>query len=200
VRRISGSAKRSPAPWLAVIVAAGLLAACGLIGGKPTGPICPSINILPDASRVTIFRNGPGRDLSDIAYEARVIGFEGDCVYKAANKEKEKDGKYTDVTLNVRPKFRVVAGPALTGARVALNYFIAMPEFYPNPEGRADFSRDAEIPANRTPIELIDTDIQVTIPLGETRAGASVPVYIGFILTEEQLEQNRRRTGGRLEP
>ena len=104
------------------------------------------------------------------------------------------------MTLNVRPRFRVVPGPALTGPRVALNYFVAMPEFYPNPEGRADFSREAEIPANRTPFELIDSDIQVTIPLDETRGGGSVPVYIGFILTEEQLQQNRLRTGGRLEP
>ena len=179
---------------------AGFLAACGSMFGQPKGPTCPTVNILPDASRVTVYRTGPGRDLSDVAYEARVIGFDGDCLYKAANKDKEKDGKFTEVTLNVRPRFRVVPGPALTGSRVALNYFVAMPEFYPNPEGRADFSRDADVPANRTPFELVDSDIQVNIPLGEARAGESVPVYIGFILTEEQLQQNRRGTGGRLEP
>ena len=184
-----------------VLASAGLLAACSGLFGKTAGaPDCPPVSVLEDAGRVTIYRPGQGRDISDIAYEARILGFQGDCSYSAANSEKQKEGKYTDVVVNVRPRFRVTPGPALSGPRVTLNYFVAMPAFYPNPEGRADFSQSAEIPPSRTPIDFTDSDIQVKIPLSETRLGSSVPVYLGFIMTEEQLEQNRRRTGGRLEP
>jgi hypothetical protein len=175
-----------------------------LLGGcadKPkVGLSCPSVNILNDANRLTMYRAGPGRDLSDIAYEAQMTSFDGNCVYTAANKEQEKLNKYHEVTLNLRPHFRVTPGPALTGQRVTVNYFVAMPAYYPNAEGRADFSRAIDVPPARTPVDFTDAEIQITIPLGEDRSGASTEVFLGFALDEEQLKQNRGRSSGRLGP
>jgi hypothetical protein len=175
-----------------------LLGACAT--EPKVGLSCPPVSILPDANRMTIYRAGTGRDLSDIAYEAQLTSFEGNCAYVAANKEQEKANKYREVSLSLRPRFRVTPGPALTGQRVTLNYFVAMPAYYPNPEGRADFSRNIDIPPTRTPVEFTDSEIQIDIPLGESRSGGDTEIYLGFALTEEQLKQNRGRSGGRLGP
>ena len=181
-----------------IAASAGLLGACA---DKPKAGLgCPPVSILSDTNRLTIYRAGPGRDLSDIAYEAQLVSFEGDCIYTADNKDMEKASKYREVTLNLRPRFRVTPGPALAAQRVTLDYFVAMPDFYPNSEGRADFSRAVDIPPTRTPIELVDSEIQLNIPLEEGRTGEQTEVYLGFALTEEQLQQNRRRSGGRLGP
>lgn len=147
-----------------------------------------------------MYRPGPGRDLSDIAYEAQIVSFDGACTYIAANKDMEKASKYHEVTLSLRPRFRITPGPALAERRVTFSYFVAMPDFYPAPEGRADFSRTVDIPATRTPVELVDSEIQLDIPLEEGRSGAQTEVYLGFALTQEQLDQNRRGSGGRLGP
>jgi len=179
---------------------AGTVLLSGCSSQPKVGLACPPVSILTEANRMTVFRPGPGRDLSDIAYEAQITTFEGNCTYLAANKEQEKINKYQEVTLSLRPRFRVTPGPALTGQRITLNYFVAMPAYYPSPEGRADFARAIDIPPTRTPIEFTDTEIQINIPLGENRAGPSTEVYLGFALTEEQLKQNRGRSGVRLAP
>src|SRR5690606_17495433 len=153
-------------PWPARHAAFGVLASCAVLLGacadKPkAGLACPPVSILGDADRVTVYRPGPGRDLSDIAYEAQIVSFEGACTYIAANKDMEKASKYHEVTLSLRPRFRITPGPALAERRVTFSYFVAMPDFYPAPEGRADFSRTVDIPATRTPVELVDSEIQL---------------------------------------
>ena len=190
--------------WIDRAILLGCLAGTALLAGcgnqPKAGLLCPPVSIMGEANRMTVYRPGPGRDLSDIAYEAQLSSFEGSCTYLAANKEQENLNKYHEVSLNLRPRFRVTPGPALTGQRVTLNYFVAMPAYYPNPEGRADFSRTIDIPPTRTPVEFTDTEIQINIPLGENRVGATTEVYLGFALSEEQLQQNRGRSSGRLGP
>jgi hypothetical protein len=188
-----------------LIVAAvgiGALTGCsdtGLFGSKIVPPSCPSISILDDANRITVYRDGPGRDIADIVYEARLLGVEGDCSYEIDKKGKTTvETTYKAVTMAFRPRFIVTPGPALSGFKIPINYFVAMPQFYPNPEGRADFSRTVETSPTRTQVDVTDTNIEIRIPLNEKRRGDSIGVFVGFALTDEQLRENRGRTTGRL--
>jgi hypothetical protein len=184
------------------ILAAAALAAAGFLAGCAAQPkaglICPPVSLLSEANRATVYRPGPGRDLSDIEYEIQLAGFEGNCEYLAANKEDEKISKYREVNVYVRPRFRVTPGPALAGFRIPVNYFVAMPDFYPSPAGRADFSRTVDIPPSRTPVEFSDSEVAVNLPLDGNRVGGRTNVYLGLVLTEEQFRDNRGRTAGRL--
>ena len=183
-------------------VAAAALGGCsdtGFFGSKIIPPSCPTAAILEDANRITVYREGPGRDIADIVYEARLMGVEGDCAYEIDKKGKTTaETTYKAVKLGLRPRFVVTPGPALSGFKIPVSYFVAMPDFYPNPEGRADFSRTVETSSTRTQIDVTDTNIEIRIPLNEKRRGDSVSIFVGFVLTDEQLRENRSRTSGRL--
>jgi hypothetical protein len=188
-----------------LIVAAlgfGALTGCsdtGFFGSKIVPPSCPTVSILEDANRITVYRPGPGRDIADIVYEARLLGVEGDCAYEIDKKGKTTvETTYKSVTMSMRPRFIVTPGPALTGFSIPVHYFVAMPEFYPNPEGRADFSRNVETSSTRTQVDVRDVNIEIRVPLNEKRRGESIGVFIGFVLTDEQLRENRSRSSGRL--
>ncbi len=186
--------------FLAIALAA-VLGGCSsdLLSSSAPLPACPSVSGLKDANRITVYRPGPGRDITDIVYEARILGFDGDCNYTIKNKSKKPELQtYSSVKVNIRPRFRVTPGPAMTNFNVKLDYFTAIPAFYPHPEGRADFSRQVELPATRTQLDVTDADIEITIPLNERRSGPAQAVFVGFVLSEEQLKENRERPTGRL--
>jgi hypothetical protein len=163
-------------------------------------PVCPTASVLDEANRITVYRPGAGRDISDIVYEARLLGIDGDCKYDILQKSKNPaEQTYSAVTANLRAKIRVTPGPAMTGFKVPVTYFVAIPAFYPNPEGRSEFTREVETSAARTQVDVTDANIEIRIPLNAERRGESVAIYMGFVLTEEQLRENRTRTVGRIE-
>jgi hypothetical protein len=100
--------------------------------------------------------------------------------------------------MSMHARFLVTPGPALTGYKMPLNYFVSIPDFYPNPEGHAEFARDAETSATKTQVDITDANVDIRIPLNGKRRGDSITVYAGFVLTEDQLRENRSRGAGRL--
>ena len=48
---------------------------------KKKPPPCPPIYILSDASHITKYRPGTGRDLTDVDMEAEIIAYKGQCSY-----------------------------------------------------------------------------------------------------------------------
>lgn len=187
---------------LLVLTAAALLGGCSnpFSSKSAPPPVCPSATVLEEANRITVYRPGPGRDISDIAYEARLIGIDGDCSYEILNKSKvAAEQTYRAVTMNLRARIRVTPGPAMTGFKVPVTYFVGIPEFYPKPEGRSEFTREVETSAARTQVEITDANIEIRVPLNAQRRGESVSIFMGFVLTEEQLRENRTRATGRLD-
>ena len=187
-----------------IVAAAGIVALTGcsdtgFFGSKIAPPGCPTTSILEDANRITVYRPGPGRDIADIVYEARLLGVEGDCSYEMDKKgETAAETTYKAVTMNLRPRFVVTPGPAMSGFTIPVHYFVAIPDFYPHPEGRAEFSRTVETSPARTQVDVTDANIEISVPLNGKRRGESIGIFLGFVLTEEQLRENRSRSSGRL--
>ena len=172
----------------------GLLAACKTISdlnpfetAKNILPQCPTVKLLKDADKIINYKPGVGRDLSDISFEAELTGFSGECEYIG------NDGIYTGVALTLKLGFDITRGPAEKARKVKLAYFVAVPEFFPNPRGKSAFSRVVVFPRARNSISLVDDPIEIEIPLKQNRYGPEMKIFVGFQLTKDQLELNRQR-------
>jgi len=150
-------------------------------------PACPTVKFLQDADKITVFRNGPGRDITDIVFEADLNGFLGDCEYVGEH------GNFTEVVVTMRVGFNLARGPAASTRQANLRYFVAVPEFFPAPEGKSLFARTVTFPAGRNNVSFVDDEVEIRIPLSKDRRGPGTQVFIGFELTPDQLNLNRRR-------
>ena len=156
-------------------------------GSKVVVPDCPEVRLLQDADKVTVYRPGPGRDITDILYEAKLLGFFGDCEYVG------EDGVFHEVVVSLRAKFKLARGPADSTRIAELKYFVAIPEFFPAPEGKRQFVRRVRFPIGRNNITINDDFVEIRIPLTKDRKGPGSRVYLGFHLTQDQLNLNRRQ-------
>jgi hypothetical protein len=161
--------------------ALGLALAVAGCGGGERQPPCPKIFIASETSVLTRFREGPGRDLTDVAFEAELLGYSGSCRY---------DKNVLNLEINV--DFAETRGPAGEGRRAKFEYFVAIPRLFPDPAGKRVFDVDAELPANQRRIQFRD-EIQLDIPVAKPSEGPANEIYIGLQLTPEDLEFNRRR-------
>ena len=156
-------------------------------GKKTVVPACPAVKFLQDADKITVFRQGPGRDITDIVYEADLTGFAGECEYV------KDDDIFTEGVVTLRVGFDIARGPADRNHKADLAYFVAVPEFYPAPEGKTLFKRRIAFPLGRNNVSFVDDEVEIRIPLTNDRKGPNFKVFIGFELTQDQLKLNRRR-------
>lgn len=159
-------------------------------GAKVPPPACPRVAVLKDADKLTRFAPGPGRDLTDIQLQAEIVSFIGDCTY-------EGDApNYTSVKMTIRVGIEITRGPANRDRNVDLKYFVRIPQFYPRPEGNSVMSIKTQFPKNRDIIQYGDEPIDLTIPLHGKQVGRDFEVFIGFVLTHDQLKYNRQNERG----
>ena len=170
----------------AVAVCALMTAGCGLFGEKKPPPPCPPIFVLKEAGKLREYKPGPGRDITDVSFEAQIADFRGVCEYS-------KDRSQVDIDLSIA--FDLTRGPANKDRKAAFSYFVAIPKFHPAPEGKRTFSLSTEF-AGRSSHSRITDHVQIRIPFITGEPLEDYAVYLGFQLTHEQLKDNQR--GGRL--
>jgi len=156
-------------------------------GKKKPLPACPIVQLLKDTDTITAYRAGPGRDITDIRYEAELKGFTGECEYIG------KKGIYSKVIVTIKVGFNITRGPAEKSRATNVSYFIAMPEYYPKPQGRQVFTTRVIFPENRNSMQIVDEAVEVSIPITKSRSGPDSKIYIGFRLTPEQIKFNREK-------
>ena len=155
-------------------------------------PSCPSVKLLKDADKIIVYKTGPGRDISDISFEAEIKSFKGECEYLGDN------GTYDKVILTLQVALDITRGPAAKSSQFKLSYFVAIPDFFPNPEGKVNFDRFLKFPRDLNSMSILDEVIEITIPLNKNRRGPGTKVLIGFNLNKSQLEFNRGTKGNRV--
>jgi hypothetical protein len=151
------------------------------VASKP-GPTCPDVLPLRDAGALVRYKPGPGRDLTDVLFEAKVAGFSGECDW-------EKDR--SKVTLDLGVAFEVVRGPANVDKTATFEYFVAVPAFYPKPAGKQTFSATVKFQGNISRLRTGDR-LKLVIPVAKGKTGEDYPVYVGFKLSDEELRDNRK--------
>jgi hypothetical protein len=155
-----------------------LLAGCASDDVDPRS--CPHVAILEDAATVTQFDAAEAVDLTDIVVRAALSNIRGGCEYY----EDEVDVSF-DVTLSAE------RGPALEGTQVSLDYFVTIL----NPEGEVMVKR-----VFTTPVTFPDgifragalESLEQSIPINDGDDARGYTILLGFQLTQDQVNYNRR--------
>jgi hypothetical protein len=163
--------------FASVLAALALLTACS--SDKDPAPACPSVAAPGDAAKITRFRDGPGRDLTDVVAEAQIADAAMQCDY-------DRSG----VTVQLQLAILGIRGPADTSRTATFDYFVAIAD----PRGTVvakevfpiSFSFD-----NRQRVRQIE-DLEQRIPLANRADGAAYKIVVGFQLSPAELEWNRR--------
>jgi len=155
------------------------LASCSLFNKKEIPP-CPPVYILGDASKLTKFRPGPGRDITDVEYEAEIVGFTGGCKY---------DDKGAIVDLQVM--FNLKRGPADTDRKAEFTYFVAIPYYYPAPDAKAEFETSVAFPEGANYVKYTDEEVVMRVPVKDKEVISKYEIYLGIQATPEELSRNR---------
>jgi hypothetical protein len=166
-----------------------LLSACGSAGkgsffdrmfsGSSAQTLtCPEITKVGDAARVTRFAPG-GHDLTDVAFEAAVGKIGGSC--------SEGDNSI-DVQLTV--EFIASRGPADKTRKAPFTYFVAIVDRNENILAREQFDTAVGFPGNQTR-SAITEELEQNIPIQKGQQGNQFRVFIGFVLTPEEVAYNR---------
>jgi hypothetical protein len=170
------------------LLSAGVLSGCSVFEAKKAPLPCPQIKIDRDTVQVTKFRPG-GTDLTDVALEAEIIGYAGEC---SVNRDTN------EVDMRILVNFRAKLGPAapLAGPgeprSAKFDYFVALPDFYPHPEGKKVFTAEIGFPPNVNQLRFRDAEIDMTLPLAKDMSSGDAQVYLGMQLSRDELEYNRK--------
>lgn len=167
-------------PPLAAAGMAMLLTSCSVLD-KREPPPCPPIYILSDAAQLTKYREGKGRDLTDVEFEAEITGYSGACKY---------DDKGAEVELQA--KFAVKRGPADADRKADFSYFVAVPLYYPAPEAKGEFPVSIAFPEGSNYVRYTDETVVMRIPVKDKDVIQKYEIYLGFQASSEELDRNRQ--------
>lgn len=160
--------------------AAFLLAACET--QTASAVTCPRVLVDEDVGNLTRFRDGPGRDITDIVVRSEISRIAGSCEVR-------------DDVINVEfgLELQVERGAAGSG-RVTLPLFVAVVDEAGNVIDRQAFSEVADFTGNRSQAVLRDV-FTIAIPRRPGAATDSHRIYAGFELTRDEVSFNREQTG-----
>jgi|HigsolmetaAR203D_1030402.scaffolds.fasta_scaffold00476_23 hypothetical protein len=160
------------------------LAACGTddTAWNPDDPQgCPSVRIVSDADRITQFRDGPGRDLTDVVARGVIADFSGECAYEG-----------NTVTVDLDLVIGAEKGPAAAaGDPARFVYFVAVADPELNILNKREFDTEIAFEGASSRAAVMEELVQV-IPLERPVDGQYYQVLVGFQVSPEQLDYNRR--------
>lgn len=167
-----------------VLAAALLLAGCSWISGTTPPASCPIVSKVGDASKLIRFGPGGGQDLNNVAFEAGIMDITGGCV-SADN----------GLKVNMTADFLAAKGPADAEGKARFDYFVAIVGQGDAVLAREQFSTEIPFLATKTR-NGIQESLEETLPLAKGQQGSDFHIFIGFVLTPEELAYNRAHPGG----
>ncbi|MCF8482333.1 MAG: hypothetical protein K9H25_18055 [Rhodospirillum sp.] len=157
------------------------LAGCGAFQADDKRK-CPEIRIDASTADLTRFSPGPGRDVTDITLTGELAGFEGNCQYDD-----------TGVTVDMYLSFSMALGPAAVERVADFQYFVAIPQFFPDPSAKQVYSAHAEFPSNVNRVRYRDEEVAIRLPLNLDESAAGTEIYVGFQLSPDELRYNQTK-------
>ena len=152
---------------------------------------CPAYRVLADAASLVKFRQGPGRDLTDINFESTIVD-----VKLACESDVDRETAKGTVEVSVTVHFAAARGPANRNRRARFKYFIRVV----GRDGKIlygeDFTLTVGFPGNRTKIWFRGEPVVLEFPITAKRSTTYFSIFTGFKLTPEELEFNRSKRLG----
>ncbi len=155
---------------------------------------CPDYFILEDAAALTKYRDGPGRDITDVEHRAQIGEMELACTTDV-----DHETNSGNMTIEVSPIIAAEMGPANQSETATLPYFVVVTD--PNKKilYREELSVDVSFKQNKTQIIFKAPPTAIEIPITPTIRNRYYRIYSGFELTREQVEHNRKAIKDRLQ-
>jgi hypothetical protein len=172
--------------FLALAALLAPLAACGPSASErvTAAQLCPKALRVQDASTLTRFQPGRGRDATDTLVQATM----SDIVVACAAR---RDRVEVDIVFEVR----VAEGPALARTtpdrKVGLEYFVAIVDPQRQIVTRRTFNADFQFSGNRTKLQSKE-ELSQRIPLASPGTGGAYQIAVGFVMTPDEVDFNRR--------
>lgn len=146
--------------------------------------LCPKALRVQDAASLTRFQPGRGRDATDTIVQAQL----SDIVIACASRRDRVD---VDIVFEIRAS----EGPALARVardrKVGLEYFVAVIDPQRQVLARRTFNADFQFSGNRTKLASKE-ELSQRIPLANAGAGGAYQIAVGFVMTQDEVEFNRR--------
>ncbi|MEX2648108.1 MAG: hypothetical protein WD673_03740 [Alphaproteobacteria bacterium] len=163
---------------LAGLAAALLLGSCG--GEGVGGPVvCPAVLVVADAATVTEYRDGPGRDLTDVRFSAGVADVNWACEY---------DGEgHVDVEIAI--DLVASRGPAADAPTARFAYFVVLADQTRAIRAKKVFPFEITFEGNVASVGFRRV-AGTTFYVGEETTGSGYTIFIGFQLTRDQYRHN----------
>lgn len=149
---------------------------------------CPPIGAFKEAETLTRFRPGPGRDLTDVRFDAKIGRTVGLC-------------KVTQSTLtaevNAGIELFASRGPALEQRKVPLEYFIAIQAPNGKIASRQSFAVEVDFGKGLQEARLLDY-LTFKIPEATAENLRGYRIFFGLQMTREEWDfASRTRAGAR---
>jgi hypothetical protein len=128
---------------------------------------------------VTQFRQGGGRDLTDVVSRGAVMDFRGSC---------QPDEAKVDVDFQL--VLATERGPAFDGRDPTYQYFVAVTDREGQVLAKQVFEATMRFAEGQNRAGSVE-ELHQTIPLAQGRRPADYQVLVGFQLTPDQLAFNR---------
>jgi hypothetical protein len=170
---------------LLAVLPAALLAVASCSQTPQQSMPCPVVKPVPDAAYLTRFA-GESEDLTDTAFEARIVSVQPMCKYIVDN-----DTKKTKIENDLLVKIAASRGPKLTGDDVTFNYVVALTGRGGQKLTRQPFDVTIPMTADKPTGQILDNPT-VTIPLKQGENGDYYQIYVFLEVTEKELAYNRR--------
>ena len=165
----------------ALLLSGLVLAGCTLFQEAGPPMPCPRAVTVADAASLTRF-DGAGRDLTDVLFEAEIAQIASACEY---------DDGAVDVTVQIQ--FVAQRGPADQERRGDFDYFVAIADAGQTILARESFDATIEFPGNKTQAGVVE-ELEQHIPLAADEPGAGYVIYVGFVLTPDEVAYNRQNS------
>ncbi|MEK9673739.1 MAG: hypothetical protein VW268_14750 [Rhodospirillaceae bacterium] len=174
-------------------------AGCDTLGNKIMDTVkgevtvaCPKANIIADAVRRLQYREGSGRDLTDIDNEITIKQVTVGCKSKI-----DRDTRSGKVSASINLDLTISRGPANKDRFVDFGYFVAVTDLADKVLYREGLNEKVVFAENQTRLEYESGAIILDIPIQAGQTGDNYRILVGMQLTRDQLKLNRidRRPG-----
>jgi len=182
--RLKGACLSALAPLIGASVIIGALAGCSWFAKEET-PACPRAAILAQARAVPVYRDGPGRDPTDITYEVGIGSLKGECSY-------DTDEGRTTITSVLSIGIEAKRGPAGESDRVEVPYFVAVVDPARNILAKQVFRPELVFEKSGIRTGTVE-EIEQDIPISAEFAGQDYQIYIGLQIGRDQLAEQLKR-------
>lgn len=156
---------------------------CAFIYNQPEDEVvsCPIVEI-EEPTSVANFYNSKIKSDESLLYSINLLGHKTECRYNI---------DYSSVQLMISPTFNIKVNDNFQDNKLFIDYFVAIPKMFPDPDGRKLLTTKAKRPKGLVRFNFTDDVLLVNIPINNGEIPSKYKLIIGLQLTMDQFKENK---------